>query len=96
MAVRELPEACGLMPGHQERVVPLGPSAVQLEELKKGLKSTKKRKRKEGAAEGAQKVASSSGSSSSSSSTASAKSVAPKKKFKSAEALFTQGFGFGQ
>jgi len=103
-AVRELPEACGLVTGHQEIVIPLGPSAAKLETLKERLQSTKKRKRKANDPTDGKKSSGGSASSSSSSSTGSGSgsgtgtSAAAKKKktFKSAKDLFTTGFGFGQ
>ena len=103
-AVRELPEACGLVTGHQEIVIPLGPSAAELETLKERLQSTKKRKRKASDATdgkkssgGSARSSSSTGSGSGSGTGTSAAATAKKKKtFKSAKDLFTTGFGFGQ
>ena len=103
-AIRELPEACGLLPNHKEIVIPLGPGEEQLAKLKQNLKSTNKRKRKKDTLEKMECVKSeqSSYSSSSSSSNGGASNGGGssdgivKKKFKSATELFTQGFGFGQ
>lgn len=98
-AIRELPEACGLIKGHGEIIIPLAPTPIQREELLSKIKKKRKRKKKKGDG----------GSSSTSSSTSSTRSVSatfaavgseagPRKKFKgkTAEELFTTGFGFGQ
>ena len=102
-AVRELPDACGLSANHTSIIIPLAPTATQLEALQLEVSNAnKKRKRKhKGSASSSGGGGSSSSSNSSSSGGSSggaaggggkSSSAAPKKKFRSAEELFTTGF----
>tara|TARA_B110000208_G_scaffold133527_1_gene161629 strand:- start:207 stop:545 length:339 start_codon:yes stop_codon:yes gene_type:complete len=92
-AVRELPEACGIVSGSNPVIIPLAPSPTQREALFQSL--SKKRKRK-----GSSKSTTGKSTAESISGSGAPIPVPPalpaKKRFKSAEELFTQGFGFGQ